>query len=284
MDRKTKQSLICALEEKLISVRRILEELGDTSPLPALEKLQTFCREETAKLILDEQRAKALPFLNLTAENESTRRALTACQSDLRTKLEHLTSGDDIETLLVPYQKFVSLLQSDNPSTKLNSSVKLQRYFPDELIFAALQVQKIIHTATMADTPSPAQAKTGSAATEPPVSAAPAANKNCHAAEAITETAAEEMPQALRDFFTDTMLLPDNYDYGMLEVSASPKAEKNIGIKALKSDIRRFRYLGGFAAKTMHELNNLNFVSLASVKANIKPYLPMDLQSKCNSS
>lgn len=274
MDRKTKQSLICALEEKLISVRRILEELGDTSPLPALEKLQTFCREETAKLILDEQRAKALPFLNLTAENESTRRALTACQSDLRTKLEHLTSGDDIETLLVPYQKFVSLLQSDNPSTKLNSSVKLQRYFPDELIFAALQVQKIIHTATMADTPSPAQAKTGSAATEPPVSAAPAANKNCHAAEAITETAAEEMPQALRDFFTDTMLLPDNYDYGMLEVSASPKAEKNIGIKALKSDIRRFRYLGGFAAKTMHELNNLNFVSLASVKANIKHYLP----------
>lgn len=147
MDRKTKQSLICALEEKLISVRRILEELGDTSPLPALEKLQTFCREETAKLILDEQRAKALPFLNLTAENESTRRALTACQSDLRTKLEHLTSGDDIETLLVPYQKFVSLLQSDNPSTKLNSSVELQRYFPDELIFAALQVQKIIHTA-----------------------------------------------------------------------------------------------------------------------------------------
>lgn len=274
MDRKTKQSLICALEEKLISVRRILEELGDTSPLPALEKLQTFCREETAKLILDEQRAKALPFLNLTAENESIRRALTACQSDLRTKLEHLTSGDDIETLLVPYQKFVSLLQSDNPSTKLNSSVKLQRYFPDELIFAALQVQKIIHTATMADTPSPAQAKTGSAATEPPVSAAPAANKNCHAAEAITETAAEEMPQALRDFFTDAMLLPDNYDYGMLEVSASPKAEKNIGIKALKSDIRRFRYLGGFAAKTMHELNNLNFVSLASVKANIKPYLP----------
>ena len=90
----------------------------------------------------------------------------------------------------------------------------------------SLQVQKIIHTATMADTPSPAQAKTGSAATEPPVSAAPAANKNCHAAEAITETAAEEMPQALRDFFTDTMLLPDNYDYGMLEVSASPKAEK----------------------------------------------------------
>ena len=168
MDRKTKQSLLCALEEKLISVRRILEELGDTSPLPALEKLQTFCRKETAKLILDEQRAKALPFLNLTAENESTRRALTACQSDLRTKLEHLTSGDDIETLLVPYQKFVSLLQSDNPSTKLNSSVELQRYFPDELIFAALQVQKIIHTATMADTPSPAQAKTGSAAIAPP--------------------------------------------------------------------------------------------------------------------
>lgn len=142
MDRKTKQSLLCALEEKLISVRRILKELGDTSPLPALEKLQTFCREETAKLILDVQRAKALPFLNLTAENESTRRALTACQSDLQTKLEHLTSGDDIETLLVPYQKFVALLQSDNPSTKLNSIVELQRYFPDELIFAALQVQK----------------------------------------------------------------------------------------------------------------------------------------------
>jgi len=270
MDRKTKQSLLCALEEKLISVRRILEELGTTSPLLALEKLQTFCREETAKLILDEQRAKALPFLNLTAENESTRRALTACQSDLRTKLEHLTSEDDIETLLVPYQKFVALLQSDNPSTKLNSSLELQRYFPDELIFAALQVQKIIHPATTADTPSPAQA---SAATEPPVSAAPAANKNCHAAEAITETAAEEMPQALRVFFTDAMLLPDNYDYGMLEVSASPKAEKNIGIKVLKSDIRHLSYLGGFAKKTMHELNNLDFVSLASVKANIKSYL-----------
>ena len=274
MDRKTKQSLLCALEEKLISVRRILKELGDTSPLPALEKLQTFCREETAKLILDVQRAKALPFLNLTAENESTRRALTACQSDLRTKLEHLTSGDDIETLLVPYQKFVALLQSDNPSTNLNSSEELRRYFPDELIVAALQVQKIIHPATMADTPSPAQAKTGSAATESPVSAVPAPNKDCHAAEAITETAAEEMPQALRDFFTEAMLLPDNYDYGTLKVSASPKAEKIIGIKVLKSDIRHFRYLGGFAAKTMCELNNLDFVSLASVKANIKSYFP----------
>lgn len=273
MDRKTKQSLLCALEEKLISVRRILEELGDTSPLPALEKLQTFCREETAKLILDEQRAKALPFLNLTAESESTRRALTACQSELRTKLEHLTSEDDIETLLVPYQKFVALLQSDNPSTKLNSSLELQRYFPAELLVGALQVQKIIHPATMADTPSPAQAKTGSAAIEPPVSAAPAPNKNCHAAEAITETAAKEMPQALRDFFTDAMLLPDNYDYGTLKVSKSPKAEKNIGIKVLKSDIRHLSYLGGFAKKTMHELNNLDFVSLASVKANIKSYL-----------
>lgn len=297
MDRNKQRQLLDSLQRHLTAIKTVLHELGVQEFDSAISDVSAFYWKEKDDLERAARLVKAQPFFSLEAQSDDIAPILQKCKDKLRTKIECLTDDTGLAETLRPYDKFITFLKNDDITKKLDTMAELRNTLPDPLIYAALQNNihlaapddKTILSPSPDDTVSSASAvdsidDSGNTATttgrtdvsstdnKPDTSMQSADSEPAASIDNGKEATENEISPELRDFFTDAMLLPSEYDFGTLEVSESPKAKKETGVKNMKSDLKKLGPWAPIGARTLAGLNDSNIVTADSVQMYIENY------------
>ena len=72
----------------------------------------------------------------------------------------------------------------------------------------------------------------------------------------------------ISNFFSD-LLLPEDYDYGQMELQGNAKGKKEVGVSQMKSDIRKGGFLKIYIRRAMRQLAEYNIISVTSLQTMI---------------
>ena len=308
MDIATHKECLQDLRAHVEATEALLQRLDITSFCMALDEIKEFLSAEEVRLLLEQKKEEVRPFFELRSEVPTVQTVLSKCQQILTQKLDVVQLETDMETVLHPYVQLLDAMKCHDPVKKLDYMFKLGDVLPHELIActlvqrdalladAAVEKQYPAHEAAQSEEPTmqekaPAEMTKGMndpkgkilSATEHTISVkvvddVAVSKSEVHIEELNDLTEQSDSTHCSGDINTVSdeavsffrgLLMPQDYDYGRLDIQCNAKGEKEVGVSQLKSDIRKRGFLESTIRIALRQLSKNNITSEAFLQAQL---------------